>query len=339
MKRKFIIIPLLIIIGVFLLFSAAALLGINLSYNQVFSKCTLDQYDTKYNIIYDDIDSLKYPRERLSIPSGENVLDAYLYNTTGRKGLIVISLGHRCYSEQQISAITQFVDRGWTVLCYDYTGCFGSTGEDLVGYTQAPADLDAVLTYAEGESRFDTLPVILYGHSLGAYASAAALQYPHSITAAVAASGFDLPIEQWSYSVRSHTGAFGAILAPYAEMLMKIKFGKKAYFSAIDGINSVQIPVLLITGTTDEFYGEVSSIYVHRERITNPNCSIIVMDKENHHGHYDYYQTDNAQAYWKELKEKQPAGAIDKFLLAEQDTALFSTISSFMEQSLPQMKH
>lgn len=332
---KKIYICLLLILAVVVLFSIAALVGINHSYNQVFSRCTIDQYNTRYNITYDDIDQDKYPREQLSIRSGANILDAYLYNSSSQKGLIVISLGHRCYSEQQLTTITQFVDWGWMVLCYDYTGSFGSTGDDLVGYTQAPADLDAVLTYIEQSPSFNDLPIILYGHSLGAYATAAALQYPHSIIAAVAASGFDLPIEQWSYSVRSHTGAFGPILAPYAELLMKLKFGKKAYFSAIDGINSVSIPILLISGTTDEFYGEVSSIYVHQDKITNPNCSLILMDKENHHDHYDYFFTDAALAYQKSLSSNQSSARIDKFLFSQQDTTFFAAINSFMEGALP----
>ena len=222
-----------------------------------------------------------------------------------------------------------FVDNGWMVLCYDYTGCYGSTGSDMVGYTQASTDIDAVLTYIEDNRKFDNLPVMLFGHSLGAYASTAILQNKHNVTAVVAASGFDNPTEQWNYSIRRYTGAFGIILSPYANLIMKMKFGDRAYFSAIDGINSTEIPVLVIAGTTDEYYGDVSSLYAHRESITNPNCKIQLMNDENHHGHYDYFLTDEAVEYQNRVKNGEVTFPIDKFLYMEHDNEMMNDINQF----------
>lgn len=106
---------------------------------------------------------------------------------------MVISPGHRDPNDVKLYEITYFVEKGWMVLCYDYTGCYNSQGSNMVGYTQSVHDLDAVLNYMEKETRFQSLPVVLFGHSLEAYASAAVLQYGHDIKAAVVASGFDTP--------------------------------------------------------------------------------------------------------------------------------------------------
>jgi len=293
-----------IIIGLLLItivFSIIAFIGINVAYNKNFSRADYCEYNTTYYNTYDKIDTNKYKREILSIKSADNTLAGYLYGRENTQGLIIISPGHRDASDIKLPEITYFVDKGWMVLCFDYTGCYASEGSSMIGYVQAPTDLDAVLDYVESDPRFEKLPVMLFGHSLGAYASAAVLQYEHNIAAVVAASGFDDPTEQWEYSVKRSTKVLGNIFSPYSRILMKFKLGDMSHFSAIDGINSKEIPVFIIQGTTDKFYGNVSSIYEHRDKITNPNCSLILMSKENHHGHYDYFLSDKAISYRKKI--------------------------------------
>lgn len=317
-----------------IVWNIVAIIGVNIAYNSVFSKCEIADYNTKYYYTYKEIDTEKYPREKLSIPSGKNKLNAFLYNTKSTKGIVIVSPGHRDYSDIKLPEIMNFVDNGWMVLSYDYTGCYGSTGSDMVGYIQAPIDLDAVLTYIESKTQFDDLPVMLFGHSLGAYASTAVLQYKHHVTAVVAASGFDDPMEQWNYSVRRSTGILGGLLSPYAILLMSVKFGNRADFSAIDGINSSNIPILILQGTTDEFYGNVSSIYTHREKIMNPKCTIQLMNDPIRHGHYDYFLSDRAIKYQKQVKDKEVKFPINKFLYMEHDKEIMNEINEFYLESL-----
>lgn len=328
---KFVIVLLVVIVC----FNIVAIVGVSIAHSRVFSRCSLAEYDTDYFNTYNDIDTQKYPREELSIPSGGSKLQGFLYNAQSTQGLIIVSPGHRDYSDIKLPEILYFVDKGWRVLCYDYTGCYGSEGKDMVGYTQAPTDLDAVLNYVEGDNWFNNLPILLFGHSLGAYASCAVLQYHHPVQAVVAASGFDDPTEQWGYSVKRYTGPFGNLLSPYAKLMMQLKFGDMAHFSAIDGINSTHIPVLVMQGTTDEFYGDISSIYTHRDKVTNKNCVFRLMDKENHHGHYDYFLSDAAIAYKQKIKESTVSGeSIDKGLYMEHDTTIMDEINQFYVDAL-----
>lgn len=48
--------------------------------------------------------------------------------------------------------------------------------------------------------------------------------------------------------------------------------------SAVDGINCVSIPVLVISAEEDSFYGKKSPIYERQNEIMNPNCSFVLMD-------------------------------------------------------------
>ena len=48
--------------------------------------------------------------------------------------------------------------------------------------------------------------------------------------------------------------------------------------SAIAGINSVTIPVLIISAEEDIFYGGFSPLYEKQNEIVNPNCTFMLMD-------------------------------------------------------------
>lgn len=323
-KRTLIIITVLAIV-----FFLAVTIGLNMAYKSVFKKYGLSDYDTTRYYTYSEIDNDKYPREVIKIKSGNNSINAYLYNSKSTKGLIVVSPGHSDFSDIKLPEIIDFVDNGWMVLCYDYTGCYGSEGENMVGYTQTVYDLSNVLNYIDYNDKFENLSIFLFGHSLGAYASCAVLNDTDSnITAVVACSGFDNPTEQWAYSVKRSTGVFGGILKPFAKIQMKVKFGEEANLSAIDGINSSNLPILLINGTVDEFYGEETSIYTHKDKITNPNCSIQVMDEVNHNGHYDYFLTDEALEYQK-LVSSGGVDKVDKFLYLQHDKKVMKNINEF----------
>lgn len=330
-KRKLII---LIILSIFILFSICAFIGISTAHRQVFSRADYDEYNTDIYYTYHELDEKKYPRELISIDLEENVLMGYLYGKESNQGLIVISPGHRDSNDIKLPEITYFVDEGWMVLCYDYTGSYRSGGDDLIGYIQAPLDLDAVLTFVEEDIRFSNMPIMLFGHSLGAYASTAVLQYGHNITAVVAASGFDDPKEQWKYSVKRSTGVLGTVLEPYAGIYMFLRFGDRADVMAVDGINSTDIPVLIMSGTVDEYYGGISKIYERQNQITNPNCVFQLMEEENHNGHYDYFLSDEALEYQKEVMNGNAGQPIDKFLYMEHDSIIMDGINEFYLEAI-----
>lgn len=346
----------------FILFNIAAFVGVGHAYNKVFRRCEMADYDSTKLLVYSDFDSIQYPRERMRILSGKNQLDAFLYAPVKSftdsliriaacaggfmdavqhsRGLVIVTPGHQDYSSIKLPEIVAFADYGWSVLCFDLTGCYGSTGKNMKGYTQSVRDLDAVLRYVESDDRFNSLPIMLFGHSKGAYASTAVMHFPgHRVSAIVAASGLNSPVEQWRYTVYKSTGVLGGILSPYANLVAIFKQGSDSRLTAIEGINAAGrrgIPVLLYAGTEDPYFGQVSSIYAHRDLITNPNCHIRVQDKENHRGHTDYFYTDSALASQElvhSLGHLPPD--FDKHLYVQHDPAIMADINAFFSDALP----
>lgn len=333
MKKKTIRIFAISIAALAIAFCALCFVSIYISYNKVFSRCEASEYSGQRFIRYADTDTAKYPREVFNVNSKGNKIECFLYGRKSPLGLVVISCGHRCCAEQYISNAEFFVDKGWQVLCYDYTGCLNSEGKNLGGYQQSAYDLHAVLQFLDSSKRFQHTPVMLYGHSLGAYASSAVLQFnPSNVKAAISASGLNDPVEQWEYSVRRFTGIWAPILAPFARLVVKVKYPHDAHFTAIDGINSVNIPVLILQGTDDEYYGSVSSIYQHRKLIQNPNCQIRVMDDPLRHGHYDYLMSEDAVKYVESMKGKDTKFDLNR--ASEADTALFNSFNEFYLRAL-----
>lgn len=301
--------------------------AIFIAHSVVFSRADYDQYDAEHYLLYEDIDEEKYPREQIFVQSEENTISAFYYPTTDSKGLIVVAPGHRDSNDIKLYEICYFVDAGFSVICLDYTGCYLSGGESMRGYSQCVYDLDALLDYVESDEKFQNMSIYLFGHSMGAYAASAVLQYNHNVEKVIAASGFDTPEEQWQYSIKKYTGIFYPIIKPLNTLFINIKYGNDKGLSAVAGINSVTIPVLIISAEEDSFYGGLSPIYEKQNEIMNPNCTFVLMDEENHNGHYDYFLTDAALKYQAE----NPTVPIDKKLYMEHDEKVMNMMIKFYE--------
>jgi hypothetical protein len=119
-----------------------------------------------------------------------------------------------------------------------------------------------------------------------------------------------------------------------ASIYLYIAFGKDTIrFSAVNGINSTNIPVLVVSGVADEYYGGKSPIYVKRDKIMNPNCMFMLMENDRHNGHFDYMLTDKALTYQK-LCHENKVSSVDKWVIMEQDMNFYDKINTFFLSAL-----
>ncbi len=317
---------LIVLISVCIAFCIVCPAAIAIIHGVVMGRYDYDKYSSEYYLVYSDVKD-KYQRRAFQFESGENTLFAYHYGEGNDKGVIIVAPGHTDANDIKLYEIRYFVDAGYQVICFDYTGCYTSGGKVFGGYTQAVRDLDALLDYIENSGDFADAPVYLFGHSLGGYATAAVLGMDHNIQAVVSASGFDTAEEQWQYSISKYTGFLYPVIKPFNSLFIDIKYGDDKNLSAVDGINSTDIPVLVLSAQEDSFYGGTSPIYRRQEEITNPNCTFILMDEEGHNGHYDYFLTDEALAYQKSAPEIN----IDKELYMEHDDDIMQMIIDFFD--------
>lgn len=346
-KKKAIKITFIILLSVFVLFSAASFIFIKISFDDLFGRTEMDEFSSFLR--YKDIEQ-QYDRELLTFPSGKNQLQGYLYGTENTKGLVVQSHGLGGGAESYLAETLYFVDHGFQVFSFDNTGCYQSKGKNSIGLSQSVIDLDAALTFIEQEARFAELPVYLYGHSWGGYAVTAIFNYNHNIAASVSVAGFNEPMGMILDWATDMIGAFAYVEYPYIYLYQQILFGKNANLSAVNGINRTDTPILLIHGNQDTVvtYETVATI-AFRNSITNPNVHYKVCEGEKQNNHNRLFMSLDAIAYadaknaeWDALSEqyhneipdaeKEAYRAnIDKLQMSELDATFMQDVITFFE--------
>lgn len=301
---------------------------------------------------YSDIED-ECPRYEISFLSGENTLRGYVYGENTDKGLVVLSHGIGGGAEDYTDIIGYFVKKGWLVLGFDNTGSYGSDGDGTVGMAQSVLDLDAALTFCENDSRLKDLPKVLIGHSWGGYAAGAVLNFDHDVKAAVSFAGYNKPIDILFEFSGNFLGGFAPFEYPFIWLYNKMKFGNNSDYTAVDGINKSDIPVMIIHGTNDKTVSPTGAgIIAHKNEITNPNVVYVRRDDEYNNGHNSLFYTEERSKYageknklYDELSDKYdgeiPESELKKFyegvdrrMASQLDEALFDSIELFYIEAI-----
>lgn len=318
--------------------------------NDNFSRGEYNKYTTNYR--YDHYEK-DYPRKNVSFKSGENLLQGYIYGNDNDKGLLVFAHGIGGGHEWYLSFITYMVDKGWRVFAYDATGSCTSEGNGTKGLPQSALDLDNALTYIESDSELSKLPVFLAGHSWGGYAVTAVLNFDHDIKASASISGYAYPIDMIMETADGMMGKVSYLLYPFIWTDCFARFGSKVNMSAVDGINSSDVPVMIIHGKKDTVIGyDRSSIISKKGEIVNKNVEYYSID-DKYSGHNSIFRSEKANEYLEKLNkeydkmaEKYKDGKVpdderkkffddvDRELANQPNEKLFDDINSFFESHL-----
>ena len=131
------------------------------------------------------------PCRRVSFHSGGVLLSGAVFGEEGRRGCLLLAHGMGVSWDYYLPQIRRFTELGYRVFAFSYRGYPGSGGR-FRGFPQAARDVAAAIRFA-GDG---TLPLILWGHSMGAYAVCAALALTERpVERVVACAPFDDPAE------------------------------------------------------------------------------------------------------------------------------------------------
>lgn len=333
-RRKGLKIVGIVLLAAVLLFVVVSPIAVQMLFNDVFARTAPPEYSAHF--YYKDVAD-RYEREAVDFLSGENRLYGHLYGAGNPQGLVVISHGLGGGEESYLGEALYFVDQGWQVLCYSNTGCWDSEGKNCVGLCQSVLDLDAALIWVEAQSRFDGVPVFLYGHSWGGYAAAAVLRSDHRIAASVSVAGFNDPMSMIMEWGRDMIGPLIYAEYPFIWLNQKLTFGDTLELTAVDAINSTDTPVLLIHGSGDTTVGfDTVSIVSQREKITNPHVQYIIRDREGQNGHNSLFHSMDCLDYVEEINEayEKLYDAYDGEIPAAEEAAFYEGVDKFRSSAL-----
>ncbi|MDR1615838.1 MAG: lysophospholipase [Syntrophomonadaceae bacterium] len=256
---------------------------------------------------YEEIDNIKYPRTTISFISRGNALCGYIYGEQNQKGLILFAHGIRSGADSFLPEVMYFVDKGWRVMTFDGTGTRRSEGKSILGLPQTKIDVEAAIEYIKSDNSLSTLPLVLYGHSMGGYAVAAALgNYRDDVEAVVCVAAFNSPADTMYFHSKNTVGILADIEYPFMWLYQTLLFGADANITAVDGLNSSDTPVLIAYSENDLTvpHDEIG-LYAYREEIINPRVNFYSMETY-YDGHTTAWLTENSGKYateqWEMLK-------------------------------------
>lgn len=194
-------------------------------------------------------------RTKYEFPSDKGqMLTGYLYSAgEDQQAIIVLAHGfggggHNSYMD----AIDYFAQHGFYVFAYDATGNGESEGAGVGGFSQGVIDLDHAISYVEENENFADLPICLFGHSWGGYCVCSVLNYHPEVKAVIECSGSNSSADLFEAGGKEQAGNIIYAMMPFVKLHERMKFGKYATDTAMDGFAASSAAVMAVHSTDDK---------------------------------------------------------------------------------------
>ena len=290
--------------------------------------------------------------ERSDFQNNDGVtLAGYKYSRDieNAKGLVIISHGLGGGGQNAyIPFIDFFTQNSYLVFTYDATGNGESGGRDVKGLPQGVSDLDCAIRYAKSLDVYKDLPIFLVGHSWGTYAVGCNLALHPDVAGSVMFSGFNKSKEMLLCHSKNYVGPLAHVLLPSVSLYEKIKFGKTADMSVLDGIRSTDADVLIVHGGNDATVPRECGYDIYYEEFSDQDNIEFIMYGQRGHDYifnsdaskdcrdslnaaYTAYVEERGEKYSAEIKEEFMEANLDKKLCFELDAELCARILKIFE--------
>ncbi|MHB8130644.1 MAG: alpha/beta hydrolase [Mobilitalea sp.] len=269
--------------------------------------------------------------QRYTFPSNQGQqLVGYKYyrDLENIKGVVVIAHGlggggHNSYMD----VADFFTSNEYVVFAYDATGNDESEGSSVKGIPQGLIDLDYAIQFVKQTSDFEGLPIMLFGHSWGGYSVGSVLNLHPDVKAVVMVAGFNKSMDIIEEEGRRIAGDMISVLLPYISLYERIKFGKSASYSCMNGFENSDAGVMVIHSTDDEMISKKMSFDVFYD-IYKDNQRFDFVKYENR-GHNNTYYSDASREYKDEFNRK-----FDEYLDTLEGELTFELKASYLNDHL-----
>ena len=246
-----------ILLGVVLILTAGLWIMTVSIYNDNFDK-RFTSYEP-YMLKVSDFDGLERTRYEFASDKGQK-LTGWLYKVEDTdtanadafpRGIIVFAHGFGAGHNSYMDCADYFARNGYLVFAYDATGNDESEGESLGGIPQGVVDLDHAISFVEESGNFPDLPIALFGHSWGGYSACAVLTYHPEVKAVIECCGCNSSADMFEAGGKDQAGSFIYAMLPFVKIHERIKYGKYASNTAMDGFAASDAAVMIVHSADD----------------------------------------------------------------------------------------
>jgi dipeptidyl aminopeptidase/acylaminoacyl peptidase len=293
-------------------------------YQSIFGK----RYETPIFLTrnINEFDNLKRERYIFNSNKGQHLIGyKYFKEPETATGIVIISHGlggggHNTYMD----AADYFAANGYIVFAYDATGNDESEGNSVRGFPQGLIDLDYAIRFIKNSTEFEGLPIMLFGHSWGAYSAGNVLNIHPDIKAIVMVAGINKSTDIIEEQGKKFIGEGIKIFMPYLSLIEKTKFGKYSSYSSISGFEASEAGIMLIHSADDEVISYENNFLKFYDLYKNNPLFVFVGYEDR--GHNYVYYSDASKTYRDEYNQES--------ILFELDTELMDRIVSFYDSYL-----
>lgn len=265
-------------------------------------------------------------------------------NIEDKKALLVfvhgMGGGHLSYTTE----LNFFAEQGYLVLAYDNTGTMASEGKSLKSMTHSISDLRSALRFVKENNLTNSLPILLVGHSWGAYTVCRVLQYAPEVKGVVAFSAPENQTQLFCDQVKQQAGLSVPFLKPFFAFWERLGVDKKATQNTSAALLQTDVPVLLFHGEADPVVPLSNAVVSNPVLSQKDNIKIEVYPDKQH----NVYATREAEQYIADsfgkltalLKEKKTDEAkalsesLDFCKMCEEDAEVMGRTADFLKACL-----
>ncbi|MBQ6517736.1 MAG: alpha/beta fold hydrolase [Anaerolineaceae bacterium] len=238
----------------------------------------------------EDFEGLDRARYEFPSDKGQKLTGyLYTYGDAEPQAIVIIAHGfggggHNSYMD----AADYFARNGFLVFAYDATGNDESEGKGVGGLPQGVIDLDYAITFVETSGNFPKLPIMLFGHSWGAYSAGSVLSYHPEVKAVIGCSGFNSSADMFEAEGRREAGEGIALFMPFVKLHEAIRYGKYASASVLNGLAASDARVMIVHGADDDFVPASIGYDRYYEKFADdPRFTFVKLDGQGHNYVFD----------------------------------------------------
>ena len=206
----------------------------------------------------------------------------YFKDNLENNNLIVFCHGYGAGHEAYLTEIDYYINKGFTCIGFDYSGCKLSDG--LTSHFGASVqNLNSLYNYLEEIDFIKDKNLYLWGHSWGAYTALIGSKLA-KVKKVVAFCPFNKPQNLIEKQSGKFIKGFSKFLIPFRWIFYKVKYGKNTNEASYKTINKTLKPALIIFGEKDQVIGKIN--YNFNKNVTTILC------KDKAHNPYNSVQAE-----------------------------------------------